>query len=105
MLLRFLHLYRAIKSSIDISDNIKNKDQLLFSDNDLLFLKNCLDIFKIFVKASTILQADKYPTISYIYPYIYQIRTRLEEKFRETNLVSLLFIYLFIYLLIFLIEY
>lgn len=55
MLLRFLYLYRAIKSYIDILDNIKNKDQLLFLDNDLLFLKNCLDIFKIFVKVSTIL--------------------------------------------------
>lgn len=91
MILRFLHLYKAIKSSIDISTNIKNKDQLSFSDNDLLFLKNCLDIFKIFVKASTILQADKYPTISYIYLYIYQIRNRLEEKNQENNLVSIFF--------------
>jgi hypothetical protein len=88
MLNRFLHLYPAIQSSIDISKNISNKHRLNLSIEEIQYLNDCLDIFKIFVKATVKLQADKYPTIQYIYPHIFQIRTRLNEKFNQESLVS-----------------
>lgn len=83
-----MHLYSAVKISIEISKIIKNKNQLVFNDNDIQYLNDCLSIFRIFVKASTKLQTEKYPTIQYIYSYIYQIRVKLEEKFLQLNLVS-----------------
>jgi hypothetical protein len=88
MLSRFLHLYSAIRSSIEISKNISNKHQLNLSIEEIQYLNDCFDIFKIFVKATNKLQADKYSTIQYTYPFIYQIRLRLNEKFNQETLVS-----------------
>ncbi len=71
MIRRFLHLYKAINNSITISEKIKYKNRLRFTDDELKYIKDCLDIFTIFVKASIKLQAEIYSTIQYIYPYIY----------------------------------
>ncbi len=88
MLSRFLQLYSAIRSLIEISKNISNKHQLHLSIEDIQYLNDCFDIFKIFVKATNKLQADKYSTIQYIYLFIYQIRLRLNEKFNRETLVN-----------------
>ena len=56
MLKEFLNLWPAIKSVINLSDSKvfkKNKDSLLLRDKDINYLRNCLKIFKIFVKATT----------------------------------------------------
>ncbi len=90
MLERFLEIFSPIKSAIEASKSIskKQKELLQFSKEDLKYLYDCLDIFKIFLKATTKLQAEKYPTIQYIYPYIYSIRNKLIEKSQDNDLVS-----------------
>ncbi len=85
MLHRFIHLYSAIKSSIEISKDIKNKKSISFSENEIDFLQDCHSIFQIFVKALSVLQEQKYCTIQYIYSYIYQIQIRLREKLRQVS--------------------
>ncbi len=68
MLRDFLNLWEAIKVVISISTSKnfkKNKESLLLSDSEIEYLERCLKIFTIFVKASTKLQAEKYPTICY----------------------------------------
>ena len=91
MLERFLDIYRPISNAIETSTtlNEKNRRILRFSEEDIKYLHDCLDIFKIFIYASTKLQAENYPTIQYIYPYIYQIRVKLIEKARDDTLVSI----------------
>lgn len=97
MLNQFLHLWPAIKSAIEISKSIRNKNSIHFSANEIEFLKECHSIFEIFIKASTVLQGQKYCTIQYIYPYIFQVRTRLEKKIKSENLVSkILYLFKFI---------
>ena len=56
MLTRFNHLYIAIKSSISLSDKLKKDRNLQFSDKEIEYIKDSIDIFKIFKKPSTILQ-------------------------------------------------
>jgi hypothetical protein len=88
MLKEFLNLWPAIKSVINISDSElfkKNKDFLLLKDADISYLQKCLKIFSIFVKATTKLQAEKYPTIYYLIPEIYKIYTLLENIKTELN--------------------
>ena len=53
MIERFLYLYRAIRSSIDISYIISNKNQLRFTSEEIKYLEDIVDIFKIFIKATT----------------------------------------------------
>ena len=96
MLDRFLNIEPAIKSALSIAiekpnfSNIQKKlfKLLNFNNLELKYIKDTRDIFKIFIKASNILQAEKYPTIQYIYPYIYLIRIKLEAKIRNEDLVS-----------------
>lgn len=93
MLKEFLNIWPAIKSVINISDSElfkKNKDSLLLKDNDILYLRNCLKIFSIFVKVTTKLQAEKYPTIYYLIPEVYKIYTQLENIQAQLN-VSITF--------------
>ena len=61
--------------------------------NEITYLEKCLCIFSIFVKATTKLQAEKYPTIYYLVPEVYKIYTRLEAIRDEFNvrLISLLY--------------
>lgn len=88
MLKEFINLWPAIKSVI-ISSNSKffqkNKQALLLRDIDISNLKQCLRVFAIFVKVTTKLQAEKYPTIYYIIPEIYNIYLRLENIRDEFN--------------------
>jgi hypothetical protein len=88
MLKEFLNLWPAIKSVINLSDSKvfkKNKDSLLLRDEDINYLRNCLKIFEIFVKATTKLQAEKYPTIYYLIPEVYNIYSRLKAIREELN--------------------
>ena len=94
MLYRFDHLYSAIESSILISDKLKKDKNLRFSEQERQYIKDTIDIFKIFKKPSTILQGQKYPTISFIFPYIYLVRVKLESKKNSQDLVSLYLILL-----------
>jgi hypothetical protein len=83
MLKNFITLYKPIKSVITISDSkaFKNK-AILLSDSEIKYLENCLSIISIFIKATTKLQAEVYPTIYYLIPEIYNIYNKL-EKFKE----------------------
>jgi hypothetical protein len=103
MIKNFLYLYKPIQSVITISDSkvFKNKD-ILLTNQEIDYLNNCLTILLIFVKATTKLQAEKYPTAYYIIPELYLIYNKL-EKAKDTfkNVSNIL---IFIYLLI-LIKY
>jgi hypothetical protein len=103
MIKNFLYLYKPIQSVITISDSkvFKNKD-ILLTNQEIDYLNNCLTILSIFVKATTKLQAEKYPTAYYIIPELYLIYNKL-EKAKDTfkNVSNIL---IFIYLLI-LIKY
>ena len=96
MLKYFFNLWPTIKSVINISDSKafkKNKDILSLTDSDIAYLEKCLKIFSIFIKATTKLQAKKYPTIYYLIPEIYKIYTRLEsirDKFNISLLSSII---------------
>jgi hypothetical protein len=93
MLRDFLNLWEAIKVVISISTSKnfkKNKESLLLSDSEIEYLERCLKIFTIFVKASTKLQAEKYPTIYYLMPEIYKIYNKLEATKSEFNISILI---------------
>jgi hypothetical protein len=94
MLKEFLNLWPAIKSVISLSDSkaFKNKEFLLLNDIDIIYLEKCLKIFSIFIKATTKLQAEKYPTIYYLIPEIYNIYNRLELIREELNVSLLLYL-------------
>ena len=71
MLRDFLHIYKAIKVVINSSKSkaFKNKSLILI-DIEIIYLNNILNIISIFIKATTKLQAEKYPTIYYIIPEV-----------------------------------
>jgi hypothetical protein len=96
MLRDFLNLWQAIKVVIELSTSKsfkKNKESLLLKDHEIEYLQKCLKIFNIFVKASTKLQAEKYPTIYYLMPEIYRIYNKLEAIKQEFNVSKYYFIY------------
>ena len=100
MLKEFLNLWTAIKSVINLSESKvfkKNKDFLLLKDIDIIYLEKCLKIFFIFIKATTKLQAEKYPIIYYLIPEIYNIYNRLESIRDEYNINKYNFIITYIY--------
>ena len=78
MIKNFLHIYQAIKAVINSSNSkaFKNK-ALILSDEELIYLKNILNICSIFIKTTTKLQAETYPIIYYIIPEVYNIYNRL----------------------------
>ncbi len=84
MLKHFLHIYEAIKVVITSSKSkaFKNKS-LLLSDIEILYLNNISNIISIFIKATTKLQAEKYPTIYYIIPEVYKIYNKLDNFKKE----------------------
>jgi hypothetical protein len=91
MLKDFLHLWPAIKIVISLSNSKafkKNKKILLLKDFEITYLENCLKIFNIFVKATTKLQAEKFPTIYYLIPEVYNIYNRLKNVKKELNVSS-----------------
>ena len=82
MLRDFLNLWPAIEQVIRLSKSksfLKNKELFLLKDLDLIYLRKCLSILEVFVRASTKLQAEKYPTIYYSIPEIYNIYFKLEQ--------------------------
>jgi hypothetical protein len=80
MLKHFLHIYKAIKVVINSSKSKAFKDKsLILTDIEITYLNNILNIISIFVKATTKLQAENYPTIYYIIPEVYRIYTRLKN--------------------------
>jgi hypothetical protein len=95
MINNFIHIYSAIKAVINGSKSkaFKNRS-LILTEQDLKYLNNVLSILFIFVKATTKLQADNYPTIYYIIPEIYNIYNKL-ENFKEEFKVSFFLIILF----------
>ena len=89
ILKEFLNLWLAIKSAINLSNSKvfkKNKESLILKDTDITFLRQYLKIFSIFIKATTKLQAEKYPTIYYLIPEVYNIYNRLEIIKEEYNI-------------------
>jgi hypothetical protein len=80
MLNNFLIIYQPISIVIQNSNNkaFKNK-RLLILEEEIVYLKNTLLILKVFVKATNKLQADKYPTIYYTVPMLYNIYIQLER--------------------------
>jgi hypothetical protein len=88
MLKDFLHVYKAIEVVINSSKSKAFKDKSLILTNiEITYLNNILNIISIFVKATTKLQAENYPTIYYIIPEVYKIYNRL-EKFKESFKVN-----------------
>jgi hypothetical protein len=84
MLKNFLHIYKAIKVVINSlnSKAFKNKS-LVLTNIEITYLNNILNIISIFVKATTKLQAENYPTIYYIIPKVYKIYNKLENFKKE----------------------
>jgi hypothetical protein len=99
MLRDFLNLWQAIKVVIELSTSKnfkKNKESLLLKDSEIEYLEKCLKIFNIFIKASTKLQAEKYPTIYYLMPDIYKIYNKLEAIKVEFNVSYILIIIIYV---------
>jgi hypothetical protein len=97
MLTDFLHIWNPIQSVINLfeSKTFKQKTILLLSYNEIKYLENCLKIFSIFIKATTKLQAEKYPTIYYIIPELYSIYIKLEQVRENFNVnICILFNFL-----------
>lgn len=92
MIFNFISLINPINTTISISKNkaFKNKN-LIINEEEIIYLKNTLIIIKVFVKATNKLQGDKYPTIYYTIPLVYQIYNSLENIKIELK-VSLNFI-------------
>ena len=80
MLKNFLYIYEPIKVVINSSKSkaFKNKSLILI-DIEINYLNNILNIISIFIKATTKLQAENYPTIYYIILEVYRIYTRLKN--------------------------
>jgi hypothetical protein len=87
MLKNFINLWPAMKVMIGLSKSkiFKNKNFILF-DNKIIYLGKVLKILEIFVKATTKLQAEVYPTIYYMIPEIYSIYKRLDKVKAELNI-------------------
>ena len=80
MLKNFLYIYEAIRVVINTSKSkaFKNKSIVLI-DIEIIYLNNILNIISIFIKATTKLQAENYPTIYYIIPEVYKIYNKLKN--------------------------
>ena len=79
MLKNFLYIYKAIKVVINSSKSKAFKNKALILINiEIIYLNNILNIISIFIKATTKLQAEAYPTIYYIIPEVYKIYNKLE---------------------------
>jgi hypothetical protein len=100
ILSNYLNLRPAIEVAINRSSAEyfkKNKTILILSARELNYLENCSKIFSIFIKPTTKLQAEKYPTIYYLLLEIYKLYTKLEALKGEINISF--YSYLFILLL------
>ena len=97
----FLYIYKAIKVVINSSNlkALKNKS-LVLTNIKITYLNNILNIISIFIKATTKLQAENYPTIYYIIPEVYKIYNKL-ENFKKEFKVNLFLNSFYIIILIF----
>ena len=97
----FLTLFKPINIVIQNSNNKAFKNKRLFiSKEEIIYLKNTLLILKIFVKATNKLQADKYPTIYYTIPLLYNIYTQLERIKEELKVSNIFYIILIILIIL-----
>jgi hypothetical protein len=86
MLKNFSNIWSALKIVINLSKSkIFNNKNLILSENKIQYLEKVLQILKIFVKATTKLQAEVYPTVYYIIPEIYAIYSRLDRVKAKLN--------------------
>jgi hypothetical protein len=93
MLKNFLYIYEAIEVVIKSSKSKAFKDKSLSLTNiEITFLNNILKIISIFVKTTTKLQAENYPTIYYIILEVYKIYNKL-ENFKTEFRISLFYLY------------
>jgi hypothetical protein len=97
ILKHFLHIYEPIKVVINSSKSkaFKNKNLILL-DKEIIYLNIILNIISIFIKTTTKLQAENYPTIYYIIPKVYKIYNKLENFKKEFQVSYFFNIYKFI---------
>ena len=90
MLQNYLAILPAINATITVSDVKAFKDnKLILTNSEVIYIRNCLKIFNVFVKATTKLQAEKYPTIYYLMPEVYVVYKSLERIKGELNVSDL----------------
>ena len=96
MIYNFIRLWEPIKAVINSSNlkAFKNK-HIILTDIEISWLKNLLTILSIFVKTTTKLQAEKYPTIYYIIPEVFLIYNKL-DKLKEELQVRIIIIIIII---------
>ena len=96
MIKNFLHIYKAIHIIMTISKNKAFKDKkLLIIEEEIIYLKSTLSIIEVFVKATNKLQGQKYPTIFYTIPLVYNIYNSLEklrDKFKVNKFIIIILI-------------
>jgi hypothetical protein len=87
MVKNFINLWPIIRIIIGYSKSkiFKNKNLLLLN-NEIIYLRKVLKILEIFVKTTTKLQVEVYPTVYYIIPEIYSIYNRLDKIKKELNI-------------------
>ena len=61
-------------------------NKLILSEIEIEYLRKYLKIFKIFIKAIIKLQIEKYPTIYYLIPIVYNIYNKLNKIKEELNI-------------------
>ena len=87
ILIHYLYLIKVINTIINLSDTKAFKDnKLILSENEIKYLENYLKIFKIFVKATTKLQIEKYSIIYYLISEVYIIYNKLENLKEKLNI-------------------
>jgi len=93
----YIYIYKPIKVVINSSKSkaFKNKNLILL-DIEIIYLNNILNIISIFIKTTTKLQAENYPTIYYIIPKVYKIYNKLENFKKEFQVSYFFNIYKFI---------
>jgi hypothetical protein len=97
MLNSYIPLYIPINTTIELSKNKAFIDKSLkITKEELVYLKTTLSILKVFVKATNKLQGDKYPTIYYTIPLIYNIYNNLDKLKEELKVSFIYYLYLLI---------
>jgi hypothetical protein len=81
MLSRFITLYPAIKRALRTDDKFQYAkfEKFNLADEELDFLEQTRDIFKLFVRITERLQAEYMPTVQYIAPSIFYLREKLKN--------------------------
>jgi hypothetical protein len=80
ILKNFLNIWPVMIIAMRISDTkIFKKNNIYLTNYEIGYLEKVLKILEIFVKATTKLQAEVYPTVYYMVPEIYAIYSRLDQ--------------------------